>query len=495
MSYDSLRYLLDDHPRTLFPLSTTRIVLLHAAVEIREHISKILKSDPKYGPSFQPQRRCYSAKQGLHLRRTVSLDPVALAFIYDLIYRYRTTYTKNHSDSRLSFGYRFQKGEPVVSTSSYSEFRTQVRAAEKEYAYYIQFDVATYFNSLYHHDLIEWFAESSKRREHQEEFGRFLREINSGRSVDCLPQGLHPCKVVGSEFLRFVDDSLALKCSRLLRFMDDFYIFDNSLSVVDSDFITIQQLLGDKGLSLNAAKTRRGSKDSEALPHSLDDIKVQLLRIRRDLIEDEYGEVHEVEADEDDYSEPLTEEQTEYLLELVKNPHIDESDAELVLTVLRDRSDDILNYMSRFLVQYPGLSRSVYGFCRHVTDMTGLADLLLDTIEPGETLTEDQLFWTGKIAEEYLSGTAHYKDLLWRLYSHPSATELSRAKVLEVPDTRFGLPDLREPHLRSGSSGWLEWASAVGTLAQPKGKRNQLLKYFAKGSDVNRLVSIAVQNA
>ena len=53
------------------------------------------------------------------------------------------------------------------------------------------FDVASYFNSIYHHDLVAWFDERGASGDDAALLGRFLREINSGRSVDCLPQGIY----------------------------------------------------------------------------------------------------------------------------------------------------------------------------------------------------------------------------------------------------------------------------------------------------------------
>jgi hypothetical protein len=84
-------------------------------------------------------------------------------------------------------------------------------------------------------------------------------------------------------------------------------------------------------------------------------------------------------------------------------------------------------------------------------------------------------------------------DVFASLIEHPAATVISRAKVLEVPDMRFGMPDLREEELRTGASGWLSWAAAIGSRKVKKASRNHLLGYFANGSSVNRLVSDCVR--
>ncbi len=80
------------------------------------------------------------------------------------------------------------------------------------------------------------------------------------------------------------------------------------------------------------------------------------------------------------------------------------------------------------------------------------------------------------------------------LLRHPAATAMSKGKVLEIPETRFGMPDLREDQLSTGASEWLAWCSAVGSRQIPKAKRNHLLKYFAKGSWFNALIAECVRS-
>jgi hypothetical protein len=80
----SVSYLLNDYPRTLFPLSTTRVIAENWGEQVLEYVyQKVLNPDDK-DHSFLAQARCYSSKQGFHLRRTMKLDPVAELFIYDL---------------------------------------------------------------------------------------------------------------------------------------------------------------------------------------------------------------------------------------------------------------------------------------------------------------------------------------------------------------------------------------------------------------------------
>jgi hypothetical protein len=214
------RFFATDYPRTLFPLSTNEIVVAHAAKALETHIYQRVLNASEKSQSFLAQQRVYASKPNYHLRRTVKLDPVAEYFIYDLTYRNRTVFRKSTSDSRRSFGYTFSGGEPVSGADAYADFKKALAAARGRFAHSFSFDIAAYFNSIYHHDIVRWFRDVEAASADVDAFSQFLLQINSGRTVDCLPHGLYPCKMVGNAFLWFVDSSARLKSQVVLRFMD-----------------------------------------------------------------------------------------------------------------------------------------------------------------------------------------------------------------------------------------------------------------------------------
>lgn len=354
-TYTAIQYLLDDYPRTLFPLSTTKVIAENRGKEVLEYVYQKVLNKTENEHCFLSQARCYASKQGFHLRRTVKLDPVAELFIYDIIYRNRNLFRKDFNQNRRSFGYRFDHGKPLFATKSYAELKAALAQAKSTYKYALKFDVATYFNSLYHHYIVKWFSEIGALSDDVEYLGQFLRQANTGVSIDCLPQGLHPCKIIGAEFLKFIDNSVKLRCSLMLRFMDDFYLFSDDENVLIGDFLMVQRLLGEKGLSLNSTKTIIGQVSDLDVEKKVDEIKAGLLRIRRTMVK-AYGETLTFEKEE--YYEKLSPEEVEYLLNLLKNPDIDESDAELVLVLLREHGTDVLERMDTFLERFPSLSRS-----------------------------------------------------------------------------------------------------------------------------------------
>jgi hypothetical protein len=154
---NSVNYLLGDYPRTLFPLSTTRVIAENWGQQTLDYVYQKILNPAEIEHSFLAQARCYSSKQGFHLRRTVKLDPVAELFIYDLVYRNRLLFRKDFRNTRRSFGYRFEDGEPLSPTKSYAAFKAAVTDGRMKYPHMLKFDIAAYFNSVYHHDLVQWF--------------------------------------------------------------------------------------------------------------------------------------------------------------------------------------------------------------------------------------------------------------------------------------------------------------------------------------------------
>jgi hypothetical protein len=358
----TLDFIIEDQAKTLFPNKTTQLLIRHGESRIKDYIAKCFDND-ETAFSFLPQQRVYAAKHGLNLRRTVKLDPVAEYYIYNVVNSHRSRFRKPHEKKRSHFGYRFTNQSYLNPSISYKAFRTAISKYTKKYQYFISFDVASYFNNLYHHDLAGWFLKLGADQREYEQFGQYLREINAGRSVDVLPQGIYPAKMIGNDFLRFVDNHHALKSKQLLRFMDDFYLFSDNAADIRSDFLLIQMLLGEKSLSLNPSKTSRVTASHTQIAADIDIVKKKLLDRRR----------HEISVagyDEDDHQEtvhimirtPLSKEELDYILNLLAQETLEEEDAELILAVMRDHVTKAERKLEYIIQTFPNLMKSVFNF-------------------------------------------------------------------------------------------------------------------------------------
>jgi hypothetical protein len=478
-----------DFPATLFPLKTNWYMVEKHSAEIDKYIYQRVLDESNEVDNFLPQQQVYATKPRGHLRRTVKLDPVAEYFIYDLTFRNRAIFRGEVSPARRSFGYKFAEGSHIPVHTAYRQYKAALADGEKLYKHKIQFDIASYFNSVYHHDLTNWFsAKDSVSEADAKAFGQYFREINAGRSVDFLPQGIYPCKMLGNEFLKYIDLTGFLKSSLIVRFMDDFTLFGDDPSVLQQDFIRIQQLLGQNGLNINPSKT--------FFDKSLEDVQDTLSKIQKSLF-DIVHEYHHIETAsgvelieiESEVQKNLSQEQIDALLALLKDEALEESDAERILVFLRSHSDSVLAHIPTLLARFPNLMKHIHAICETIKEKNELASAILKYLNENSFFLEFQLFWLGCIVEDFLMKIGCYGEILLKLYELSADFKIARAKVLEIPEQGFGFKETRGAYLKTGQSDWLSWASAIGTHSLKPAERNYALTYFSKGSTLNFLIA------
>lgn len=491
---NSRAFFLNDYGQTLFPLKTNRFLAEFGFDQLIDFGLSAAANSESDSQAFLPQRSVSALKAGWHQRRTVKLDPVAEVFIYDFMFRNRGLIRGAISTKRECYGYTFRNGNPISPTLSYRGFKGAKSEYASAYRHSLSFDVASYFNSVYHHDLTEWAEDRRFSGEDVLLFGRFLRETKSGRSIDCLPQGIYPTKMVGNDFLKFIDNSARLVCPQLIRFMDDIVIFSDNKHDLVSDFYLIQDLLGQRGLSINSAKTRT-SEEEQDVASAVDEVKQGLLRKRRSVISRDYSQDDAEQADGvQSIVRNLTKQEAARLKAMLNEPHLEEEDAELILTLMGENSADVLGRFDDLLEDFPNLSKSLHAFCRHIVDRESLAETIFLYLSKPIFVPEYQLFWIGMILDDYLLKTKKASEIIRKLISHPQSTPITIAKVLEIPTSDFGLPEFRLDHLREGKSDWHAWSAAVGSRGAPKATRNQILKYYKNASAINSVIANIVSS-
>jgi len=471
-----------DYEGTLFPMETCRLLVENNGDSLSNYISKI--ANPKEKDfSFLSQETVYASKPQHHLRRTMKLDPVAEYYLYDMAYKNRKIFRKSNNPVRENFGYRFADGNPISIHESYKKFSSKTEELKKQYKYLIKFDISAYFNSIYHHDMTNWFSTQKTTQSDVELFGQYMREINTGFSIDFLPHGLYPSKMLGSHFLSFMDHSELLKSEHMIRFMDDYILFSNSKDTLIKDFQTIQKGLGQKSLNLNSDKTVLFFEETLSIKDEIDSIKDQIWG----KISNVFGSGVEYEEYEEVVRELSTEE-VEYLVNLLDEDKATDQEASLILDCIHEHTSNFSDYLPNFIYRFPHLSKKIYHKCKDVVEVEELSERFVELLNSDHSLNEYQLFWIAKIVEKYLLQTNSAGKLLALLYEHKNATNISKSKVLEIPEQRFGMPEWREVHLKNGASGWLSWSSAVGMRNDTKQNRNYLMGYFSKVSTINALI-------
>jgi len=257
--------------------------------------------------------------------------------------------------------------------------------------------------------------------------------------------------MIGNEFLKMIDLSAQFKSACLIRFMDDFTLFDDDQNVLQHDFLRIQQHLGQYGLNVNPSKTFYNKK--------IGDVETTLSALQESLVEivEEIQTVHSASGVEfieveSEVIANLSDDQISALLALLKDESLEEADADLILGFLRAHSDGILEHLSTILRRFPNLTKHIHSICSSVSEKGELANVLLEHLKKETFFLEYQLFWIAAIVEDYLIGHGCYGEILMKIFELSQDFKIARAKVLEIPEQGFGFKEIRGEYLKTGQS-------------------------------------------
>jgi len=171
--------------------------------------------------SFLNAPICYALKDARHMRKVLGLDPIANYFLYGFVHKHaKSHFQEDRPADKRRFGYAFKNRKPLSPSEQYHAFRRDTYRLRIEYPYFARVDIGNCFNSFYHHD-VQQFVEANFSDGAGANIGQFLREINSGTSVNCFPQGTYPAKAIGNLFLSFIEENARFTSPGIIRFLDD----------------------------------------------------------------------------------------------------------------------------------------------------------------------------------------------------------------------------------------------------------------------------------
>lgn len=462
-----------DNPRALFTLTSTKRYVELGNDQLRDFIYNSVFDNSNKTVFFSSCPIVFALKDRMHLRRMLFLDPVATFYMYDFTLRNWKLFKLQKNSERQYYGYSFKFGKPIDPVPQYHEFRRRKYQLKKKYEFFVKVDIVNCFNSFYHHEIISYLNTNLSNREAQQ-FGQFLREINAGTSVNCFPQGIYPAKALGNGYLSFTENSMELKSPAIIRFLDDFFLFADSMPILERDVIVLQQLLGSQALFLNPEKTQFGSKSYDFDERKLDQIKKSLL-IKRE----ETGGYDEDE--EDDETVSLEVEEVEYLKSMIQAKDVAEEDVELALSLLKQDEEQASVLITLVFERYPNLIKDLY---RHLSDIQDNGELwsAIKKRVSSQFVSEFELFWLVRIVLDIYEFDRDSVDLLLKVFKHPCASPIVKAAILEFTDNRFGFRELKLKQLRSGSGGIITTSAVAGIEKLEKAKRNQIYKYVSRES-------------
>lgn len=471
--YSVSDFVSEDAPRGLFPLDSHALYAKHGSKLMADYIKDGIFNDNERTKAFLNAPICYALKDARHMRKVLGLDPLSTYFLYGFVHKHANSHFQtDRPDEKRRYGYAFKNRRPLSPSEQYHDFRRRTYQLRIKYPYFAKVDISNCFNSFYHHN-VQRFIEDDFSEEAGAQMGQFLREINSGTSINCFPQGIYPAKAIGNLYLKFIEENARLKSPGVIRFLDDVCLFATKQQTIDDDIYRLQEVLGLHNLCLNAQKTEIGNLD-EHKSMKIDAIKKRLL------IKREARQSYDDEAEDEEEDDELEDFEREYLEDLINQDVVPEEDVELAINLVDDEAT-VMRVLDLVCNQHPHLIKHVHRLFGKVEfDDDGASWELLQARVYAKNTTEYELFWLAKLVADYYAFDRTAAEALIHIQAHSNASPFVRAAILENRNNKFGLLELKEDQLRNSSGDIVGCAALMGLRDAQKSKRNQLGKYAAR---------------
>lgn len=405
-------------------------------------------------------------------------------------------------------------------SDSFKEFKEQIFTNTETYEYCLKMDVASYFESINQHVLINLLSSLEIESQPVDLLEEALSSWSQKNSYGIL-QGLFGSDVLGNYFLSFLDYVLKLKDYDYCRFVDDIYIFNNKEEDLYKLLIEICSTLRTTGLFLNENKTQIKKcqdlhfeeKEIDRMLAEIGDLVEKFYDENPELEEAHYGfqidfyeeEDQEADAEADaEPSEPIEIDPT--ILFAIEELYERRNEAkwkrdEIIKICMplfsKSHSDIPLNDIEEEIIKNPHLARYYATYFATIISVNVDAEKLLDNILLSDVLIYNhQVLW-------FLSALLYKKnqnpkiiDFAVKTITNKSTHESIRA-ICSIIISKYGTGS-QWRFLRDGYSVepsiYVKSAIVYGTRYLKSDERNACKNAWGGHSDLNRLVIKAIAN-
>jgi hypothetical protein len=137
---------------------------------------------------------------------------------------------------------------------SFKLFENKIVEKCSQYQYCIKTDVASYFETIYHHFLINQLSSLDIPNSYIKILEESILKWRGDKTYGIL-QGLYPSDLYGNYYLSQIDYILTLKNIDFVRYVDDIYIFSNSEYDLQKLIVNICKIMREQNLFINENKT------------------------------------------------------------------------------------------------------------------------------------------------------------------------------------------------------------------------------------------------
>jgi hypothetical protein len=357
--------------------------------------------------SFRIRVAVQSKRLGPNFSRPGSILLPRDRLLYQALIDQATAIAAAKTDGTRSFSHQLA---PPGSTGMFLPTRTcwsalqkslTENAKSKDTPYILKVDVANFFGSLTQHTLINLLNDSGYSKSLSSRLESILTSYTGERSSRGILQGMFPSDLLGNYYLTPIDRFLDDYGVRSARYVDDIYVFVQSVDAADQLLRNLIPVLRSYDLVLNEAKSVimptsaliTEEPDLEALfTHAIKEISDQ---VEDEEFDADYGFQSEWDEEEDD-----------------------REDLELKATTLLFDS----------LSDYPGHEENIERFCLPLFSKSGsdyAVEHVLDSFKKRPSMSEIYASYLAKFL-----GQAGVRELLLELLADTSLSDWQRMWIL-----------------------------------------------------------------
>lgn len=380
----------------------------------------------------------------------------------------------------------------------------QTRCQDTNFPIVIKTDVASYFERIYQHNLINLLRSSGC----DSRIANFLEDELlkfTNRNSHGILQGMFPSDLLGNFYLASLDSDLRVKEIPSIRFVDDLYLFFPDRFNAQKGLIELCRILRSEGLNLNESKTK--IDDTENLIEEETEIDRLFTLAKQEirdtdlpiLIESQYGfqtawvpgEVVlepiqiELQAVEDLYTEGVTDVRKSEKVERFCLPYL----AQVQNTLAVERS------LENITVR-PHLSKVYCNYLMHLVRDNADISAGLESIVGGQDIPYDwSLIWPIVVLTEANSVSSMIVDRALQILQDTNRLESLRSTAVFLV-ARHGVAAQRrilKNRYESEPSSFVRGAILFASRYFPTDERNSCIRAWGGHSITNSLIVQAVR--
>jgi hypothetical protein len=408
------------------------------------------------------------------------------------------------------FSNRLLKDDPEgfmfeAATPSYDSFREAIgkQGKRKNIGYALRADVASYFERLYLHRLVNslYSAECDSRVVSCLE--KLLIQLNQMDSHG-ICQGLLPSDFLGNFYLVSIDANHRIRRIPFVRYVDDIYAFFETKEQAEYHKLTLGTWLRKDGLGLNEMKTRVYAVDSlireeteidRMLADATEEVEEALRR----------GDFYQTTMSWDDESSTEETDEEEIDLEatrvLFDQDDVSEGTREKIekfcIRAFIAAKDS--KAVERVLVDFQSKPHLAQIYSRYLREFTAQDPSIMKAVErliaSGELQYEFQLMWLYAMSMSSSRLSRKAVDQALAILIDARFGECLRATAA-VAAGKFGIAQQRkvlEDHYQREPSAYVRAAILYSAHHFPSAERNNFFRAWGGHSEVNSLIVRAIK--